>query len=73
MKINKIKKLDDSVSNRFNHICKHTELYTKFVLSDAGNLVVNKKCKNCNQVIYNYIYCPDIVEHFDSTKGWIQE
>lgn len=73
MRITKIKKSEDVVSNKFNSICNHDELTTTFALSDAGNLVVNRKCKNCNHVIYNYIYRPDIVEHFDSKKGWIQE
>lgn len=49
--------------------CNHDRLYNSdFKLSDAGNLVVVRKCVYCDKVIDNFIFRPDVVEHNDGYK-----
>lgn len=60
------------LSSNFSKRCVHeiTALHTSF--SEAGNIVVNKKCEKCGQVLYNYIFEPSIIEKFDNKHGWVR-
>ena len=60
------------LSSNFSKQCIHetTALHTSF--SEAGNIVVNRACEVCGQVLYNYIFEPSTIEHFDDEHGWIR-
>ena len=72
-KNNKVEGISVSEHKNYNflleRICKHDLVYTDdFKLSDAGNLVVNRKCAICDKVLENFIFRPDVVEKYENGR-----